>query len=171
MISRVQSIRILGKHRIILMFSRATASPLMNRRCCVRGRSRILFVVLVFCGMMVGSRDAQASCGDYLFRHGKPVSAHLMSVDRAAETALIGVEDSAVLPGRPCSGPSCQGSRIPVDPIPAVPVQLLRLMDSAVLLEQLAACQAVPGSLEIPQSERGAAYEPGSVFLPPESLV
>lgn len=103
--------------------------------------------------------SAYASCGDYLHRNGQSVSEHLM---------LMTEQDAPTeVPIRRCSGPNCSESPLPLSPVPAVPVSLVRSTDTAMLLELSGDSGSKRNSVQVPQSERGAFFEPSSVFRPP----
>lgn len=115
-------------------------------------------------------QSASASCGNYLFRNGKPVSGHFRPMD-----SLNGVQahelqaDAGPLefPVRRCSGPNCSSSPLPLAPVPAVPSNLIQSFDPAAILEMLVQSSETPRGIEIPQSERGACFEPSLIFRPP----
>lgn len=70
-------------------------------------------------------------------------------------------------PVRRCSGPNCSSSPVPLAPVPAVPVNLLRSLDPAALLELASTSSETRRAIELPESERGARYLPSSIFRPP----
>lgn len=125
--------------------------------------------------------SAVASCGSYLFRNGKPVSHHPMTgpteininVPPSAGDHSIHMQNllsqttPRELPAAPCNGPNCSRSRMPLAPVPAAPTNLIRNVDQAALLETLSQASQGSGEVEFPQSERGACYEPSSIFRPP----
>ncbi len=129
-------------------------------------------VVIVAIGLSSG-QSADASCGDYLFRNGKPVSGHEMANDHMVHERDIAV-DYATLPDTPsqdpfrrCTGPNCSKSPVPFSPVPAAPVSQFRNTDPAALL----GCISVPSAgrriTGFPESERGGRYVPSSIFRPP----
>lgn len=112
--------------------------------------------------------SASASCGNYLHRNGQPVSGHLLAMDplTGPQSAEIpSTEMPLKVPVHRCSGPNCSGSRIPLEPV--APVNLFRVVDPAVILESLADANSARDGVQVPQSERGACFEPSSVFRPP----
>jgi len=135
----------------------------------LRGFVMMLAVVTVISWM----QSASATCGNYLFRNGKPVSVHTMAEDTA-----VGVQHDdqvtpnapPVTPAAPCSGPNCSRSRMPLAPVPATPARLIRNVDQATLPETLSSASQLFDAMEIPQSERGACYEPSSIFRPPAAV-
>jgi hypothetical protein len=119
------------------------------------------------------TQSASASCGNYLFRNGKPVAGHSMSEHQVVVDAIVEFGDLANLaapvqaPVRRCSGPNCSSSPVPLAPVPAVPVNLLRSLDPAALLDLAAISSETRRAIELPESERGARYWPSSIFRPP----
>lgn len=130
----------------------------------------MMLAVLVVCSWM---QSASATCGNYLFRNGKPASAHTMTVDTAAgvqQNDGVTANVPPVPPVAPCSGPNCSRSRMPLVPVPAAPSNLIRNFDQATILEVLSNASQMFGAMEIPTSERGACYVPSSIFRPPASV-
>jgi hypothetical protein len=142
---------------------------------------KVLMLLSTFAVAMSMSNSAVASCGNYLFRNGKPVSHQTMAgpselslrvpqsgSDQLPHT-LIGRSDATPLevPVGPCNGPNCSRSRMPLAPVPAAPTNLIRNVDQAALLETLSQASQGSGEVEFPESERGACYEPSSIFRPP----
>ena len=125
--------------------------------------------------------SAVASCGNYLFRNGKPVSHHAMAgpteicvnVPQSAgdlsvhRRNLLSQTTPVELPAAPCNGPHCSRSRMPLAPVPVAPANPIRNADQATLLESLSHASQACGEVEFPESERGACYEPSSIFRPP----
>lgn len=131
---------------------------------------RVVVVMLAFLAALSWHASASASCGNYLFRNGKPVADHGISMgemhsNTAENSASQGDPDG--LPARPCSGPNCSSNPIPFAPVPPVPSTLMRGFDQAAVLESLASSQPDSVGIVIPESERGACYEPSSIFRPP----
>ena len=118
------------------------------------------------------TQTASASCGNYLFRNGKPVAGHSMPEHQVVQDSAIDFADVASevpvqAPVRRCSGPNCSSSPVPLAPMPAVPVNLLRSLDPAALLELASSSSETRRAIELPESERGARYLPSSIFRPP----
>ena len=118
---------------------------------------------------VLAGNESLASCGDYLFRHGVPVSAHPTfelvgeGIERAMDRGF-----SPVLPKpAPCRGPNC--SRAPQQPAPVpVPASISGGSDDATWVE-LPDVEALNVVFPlIPASERGAHFEPTKIFRPPE---
>ena len=119
------------------------------------------------------TQSASASCGNYLFRNGKPVAGHSMPEHQIVQDttvdfgALASPEVPVQAPVRRCSGANCSSSPVPLAPVPAVPVNLLRSLDPAALLELASTSSETRRAIELPESERGARYLPSSIFRPP----
>lgn len=150
--------------------TRSNDQPLQS----VRGFARRGLLVVVTLGIVLSwTRSASASCGNYLFRNGQPVAGHSMAENQAihAPKADIGefVDSTTPVqaPVRRCSGPNCSSSPVPLAPVPAVPINLLRSLDPAALLELASVSSETPRAIELPESERGARYLPSSIFRPP----
>jgi hypothetical protein len=149
-------------------------SGVPERQLCRRGTSRAWIGVLLAVFASVFSTDnVAASCGNYLFRHGIPVQIHgddgQASIDDTGFAVDVlfasGVPRQHTIP--PCRGPNCSRSPVPLAPVPAVPVNLLRSLDPAALLELASASTETRRAIELPESERGARYLPSSIFRPP----
>jgi hypothetical protein len=115
---------------------------------------------------------AQASCGNYLYRNGRPVGGHMMltdSVPASQDRVLTDhiVTDHNEAPAVPCSGPNCTGRPFPVVPIPVAPLNPARGFHPAVILQSSTIAEPECDSRQVPLSERGARFEPSSVFRPP----
>jgi hypothetical protein len=134
---------------------------------------RGLLLVVTLSIVLSWTQSASASCGNYLFRNGKPVAGHSMPEHQVVVEATAGFADLASsdvpvqAPVRRCSGPNCSNSPVPLAPVPAVPVNLLRSLDPAALLELASASSETRRAIELPESERGARYLPSSIFRPP----
>ena len=140
----------------------------------VPGSVRRGLLLAVTLGLVLSwTQSASASCGNYLFRNGVPVTGHAMPEHQIVHDTTVdfgGFAGSGVpvqAPVRRCSGPNCSSSPVPLAPVPAVPVNLLRSLDPAALLELASASSETRRSIELPESERGARYLPSSVFRPP----
>ena len=122
------------------------------------------------CCVFLSAGPLFASCGDYLFRNGSPVSGHLMSVT-AQEMVLSAGRLISVAPPQNsvprCSGPNCSSRPIPHFPVSQVPPGLVKGLRAECVLESLAEQQLSSEMLENPQSERGAFFEPLPIFRPP----
>lgn len=126
---------------------------------------RVLAALAVILVSNLTTDNADASCGNYLFRNGLPVSGHQMP---AQTDPPVSAAESAVPPAPvlPCRGPNCSRSPVPAMPVPA-PVQVSPLSDAAVLSRSDSRCSCGIRQVDVPQSESGAFFEPGSVFRPP----
>lgn len=140
----------------------------------VRGFARRgLLLVVTLSVVLSWTQSASASCGNYLFRNGKPVAGHSMPEHQVVVEATVDSADLANLevpvqaPVRRCSGPNCSSSPVPLAPVPAVPVNVLRSLDPAALLELASVSSETRRAIELPESERGARYLPSSIFRPP----
>ena len=113
--------------------------------------------------------SAAASCGNYLFRHGKPVndSFSLMSDHRDARNQTSETNKTSELPLPPCHGANCSGNPVPWMPVPVAPTNLVQGFDQAAILESLAQTPTQRSAIEIPRSERAACFVPSSIFRPP----
>ncbi len=135
------------------------------------GCSRLLLQRwVIWLGMLsvglVWSSTASASCGNYLYRNGKPVTDSSFSMNDHSENQASG-KTPAGMPVPPCHGPNCSGNPIPLAPVPAAPTNLIRGFDQAAILESLADSTSRSGAIEVPESERGARFVPSSIFRPP----
>ena len=127
---------------------------------------RVLLAAVAVSVALVWSSTASASCGNYLYRNGKPVTDSSFSMNNHTENYASGKTPAGV-PAQPCHGPNCSGNPIPLAPVPVAPTNLIRGFDQATILEALADLTSPSGAIEIPASERGARFEPSSVFRPP----
>lgn len=148
---------------------------------CGPGLRGVMMLAAAIAVSLSTTSSAVASCGSYLFRNGKPVSHHAMT---GPTEININVPPSAgghsnhmqnvlsqttprELPAAPCNGPNCSRSRMPLAPVPSAPTNLIRNVDQAALLETLSQASQANAEIEFPESERGACYEPSSIFRPP----
>lgn len=140
----------------------------------VRRLSAIAVTLLV---VFLSSRSSEASsCGSYLYKNGKPVSGHALPMPAALPDNALSPDNTATdlavippdrsVPAAPCRGPNCSRSPFPGLPVP-VPVSVSRTSEIAVLSHVDSASTHRSHGVEVPQSESGAFYEPGSVFRPP----
>lgn len=131
---------------------------------------RVVFVVTIFSTQLCCMQCVSASCGNYLYRNGSRISHHSMPVHEpngiSSDFAAV-VHIPVEIPVRHCSGPNCSSRPIPLAPVPAVPGNLIRGFDQAALMELVLQTQTIRCAIEIPESERGARFEPSSVFRPP----
>ena len=140
----------------------------------VRGFARRGLLLVVTLGIALSwTQSASASCGNYLFRNGKPVAGHSMPEHQIVQNATVVLGELPLMdapiqaPVRRCSGPNCSSSPVPLAPVPAVPANLLRSLDPAALLELASTSSETRRAIELPESERGARYLPSSIFRPP----
>lgn len=118
--------------------------------------------------LMFASDAAQASCGDYLYKNGKPVGHHSgMTQEYTPLADFDSSSEAPLLPLHRCSGPNCSGDPLPFTPAPAVPTQLTQGSDQATIAELVRACLSARSGCQIPESERGARFEPSTIFRPP----
>ena len=127
---------------------------------------RALMAVATISVALVWTSTASASCGNYLYRNGKQVTDSSFSMNNHNENDASS-RIPAGMPVPPCHGPNCSGSPTPLAPVPVAPTNLIRGFDQATILESLADSISPSGAIEIPESERGARFEPSSVFRPP----
>jgi hypothetical protein len=129
-------------------------------------RFAVLTAALVMAFLWCGA--VNASCGNYLFRHGKSVTdaSFSFSLNDHNEKYAAG-QTPAGMPVPPCHGPNCSGNPIPLAPVPVAPGNLIPGFDQATILESHADSTSPSGTIEIPESERGARFVPSSIFRPP----
>lgn len=134
---------------------------------------RVSSALMCLVVVLMSSNTASASCGDYLFRNGKPVSDNRIShIGRSVEHDVAidkfgptnGPERA---PMQRCSGPNCSNSPVPFAPMPSAPLRQIRSSELAALVESILCRIETRGSIEFPESERGARYLPSSIFRPP----
>lgn len=131
---------------------------------------RWVSMAVVTLAIVLSSATASASCGNYLYRNGKPVSGHAMPVESVHQVIAKDVQAQThplEVPVRRCTGPNCSRNSMPVVPVPAAPSNLIRGFDQAAILDALIPLCRPEGGIEFPESERGACFEPSSVFRPP----
>ncbi len=131
---------------------------------------RVLFAASAIIFGLNWTASASASCGSYLHRNGQPVSGHLVSMDSLSSVHAEGISSNEApleVPVRRCSGPNCSSNPLPLAPNPVAPVNLFRVVDPAVIPESLTDADSRRDGIQVPQSERGAFFEPSSVFRPP----
>ncbi len=132
---------------------------------------RVVMMVVAATVALSWTSSALASCGDYLFRSGIPVSgSHSTSMDSVFDVSgQVGASNNlpVQIPGRRCSGPNCSSQPLPLPPVDSAPSQLIRTFDQAALLELLVDVLPTSRGIEIPESEFGACFAPASIFRPP----
>ncbi len=117
--------------------------------------------------------QANASCGNYLYRNGKPVAHHMIQnhpirMDEVLQKNVTGhSEPVSPMPVRRCFGPHCSSSPVPLLPINSVPEIQLRSLDPAALLSLIHGTFTAWQRHGLPESERGVHYVPSSIFRPP----
>ncbi|APZ90503.1 hypothetical protein Fuma_00082 [Fuerstiella marisgermanici] len=126
------------------------------------GGTRLYACVLVMGAVtFLGNSNAHASCGDYLFRNGVPVSGHsdarLNEVDHQAESQP---------PSRPCHSPNCSKGRSPVTPDSPT---MSRSFDQDALLLQFVSAGQRPISSVAAESEAVADVRAVTIFRPPRA--
>ena len=127
---------------------------------------RALMAVATITVALVWTSTASASCGNYLYRNGKPVTDSSFSMNDHTENHTSSkIPDGMPVP--PCHGPNCSRNPTPLTPVPVAPTNLIRGFDQATILESLADSTSPSGAIEIPASERGARFVPSSIFRPP----
>ena len=126
----------------------------------------VLFVGCFASAMTLLPTQALASCGDYLYRNGKPVSSVHHSSGSSAQSVS---QSSAPTPGEGrCSGPFCSSRQdSPLRPLPNVEFRLLN--DSGMLCDTTDAGSAHPAELLALSSDRASSAEQPSVFRPPRN--
>ena len=138
--------------------------------CLQKVARRLVMAVAVCLVAITWPTSAAASCGNYLFRHGKPVDKPLSLMTEHHDVQNhVGEKNKASneLPAPPCHGPNCSGNRIPLIPVPVAPSNLIRGFDQAAILESLAQTPTPRRAIEIPTSDRGAFFVASSIFRPP----
>lgn len=134
-----------------------------------------VWAVVTFTVLLAGSKSASATCGNYLFRNGKPVADHTMTHAQTLQESNLVLGQFATrsapvqMPVRRCNGPNCSNSPLPFAPVPSAPISQLRGFDPAALLESISLSAGTQEGIELPESERGARYLPSSIFRPPIS--
>ena len=109
---------------------------------------------------------AFASCGDYLYVKGKPVS-EMNSAMSDHDVRQAHHDESHRIPVSPCRGAKCSKSRLPLMPVPVAPTTLAQGHDQAAILESLIPDTSLRRGNQLPESDRGACFVPSSVFRPP----
>ncbi len=131
---------------------------------------RLLVVAVTLLVAMSSASSASASCGNYLYRNGRPVSTHSMpmhSMNTNSTDRQVSENSPVEMPVHRCSGPNCSNSPVPMTPLPAAPSNQIRGFDQAAILESLVKTDSSQAAQNRPESERGARFEPSSIFRPP----
>ena len=119
---------------------------------------------------LILSAAASASCGNYLFRNGKPVGEHAMgsSPDDLAALRASGSRSMPYgLPAGGCNGPHCSGHQLPWSPA-SVPTSIVKFRDQPAFVAGVPdgnSLRTVSG--QVPTSESGEFFEPPLIFRPP----
>ena len=141
----------------------------VQRSNCCSWRPRLVLLMATLSYWASSCSMAEASCGDYLHKRGKPVSSHVMfdslNFNSVTWDGADAGSTSAPL-SAPCTGPNCSRSPRPAAPA-QVPTTIISEFEQAVLnvcetnssLDQL--------RRRIPDSERSTPYEPMEIFRPP----
>ena len=135
-----------------------------------RLRLQVVTKCVVVCFVFLSAGPLFASCGNYLYRNGKPVSWHAVSIASQESRLLAGGSIGFAPPHEsvpPCSGPNCSSRPMPHFPVSQVPLGLVKGLRAECILESMAEHQPASETLEHPQSERGAFFEPLPIFRPP----
>lgn len=125
---------------------------------------------VVACCVFLSAGSLFASCGDYLFRNGKPVSGHSTSVMGQDAVFSAGRRIGEAPPQNSvpiCSGPNCSSRPFSHFPASQIPRVLVKGFRAECVLESMTEQQQPSKMLENPQSERGAFFEPLPIFRPP----
>lgn len=127
-------------------------------------------LISLACSAALDAVPAFATCGDYLYRNGRPVS-HAVGNGEMSEsqTHLPSADQKpfdAPLPGR-CSGPHCSSNPLPERQLPASPSNLVQGFDQAAILGSLLRDLKARRGRQIPESEQGVRFEPLPVYRPP----
>lgn len=136
-----------------------------NRSFCVA----LLIVTSVQWSSLVNS--AAASCGDYLFRHGKPVAQHTSghAINTGLTTLSSESSHSSSIPDPvPCTGPHCSRRTLPSAPVEAPLTIRSRNSEQATVADVVACLHFGEMPRRIPESEHGAFFEPNPLFRPPD---
>jgi hypothetical protein len=81
-------------------------------------------VVIVLLALGATMNSAAASCGDYLYRNGVPVSGHASMTADGSELAMA-AESSQPSDHKPCSGPLCKsGPGAPASPLAQIKIKV-----------------------------------------------
>lgn len=127
--------------------------------------------VCVMISLCVSQREAMASCGDYLFRHGKPVAFHSldgMSDPRSGIVSPDAPYASSAQRSTPCHGPHCSRSTRPFAPV-KTPLSIRTGDFDQAMLSGRHAFRPLELSMRVaPVSERGVSFEPNPFFRPPD---
>jgi hypothetical protein len=128
-------------------------------------RLRAALRTVVACWIVFSAGPLFASCGDYLFRNGKPVSGHSMEKLAEVPKDRNPLKNTAM----PCSGPNCSSRPIPHLPVSQIPTAPVRGIRADCILDSQSEQPGAKEMAVIPQSEQGAFFEPLPIFRPPAS--
>jgi hypothetical protein len=160
------------QHVQLLTIMKTTARDMSgtedNRTTGLRRAMQSLRGPVVFVGLLIVMMPAaKGSCGSYLYRKGQPVSGHPMGSMIAASPVAATAGDEQPFEHK-CSGPDCRRSASPRGPAPLpAPVDFGRFSKSSMLGGKQDRADASIETMRHPASERGAFFEPQSVFRPP----
>lgn len=137
--------------------------------CVVPVNCRLVACAFAIASLLYNSLPASASCGNYLFRNGRPVAQHDNSLiderfTESQETAALRVQPGT--PIRQCSGPNCSGRP---HPIQGATSNLNRGLDQQAVVESCMQAPSIRDPLRIPESERGNIFVPSLIFRPPDA--
>lgn len=156
------------------MFDRESRRKLAERPAQFAGVPRFareLFLIVagyVICAIC-SPAEVQASCGNYLFQHGKPVSVHASNGHLGVQTfPPFKFDDEQPGPNFPfCTGPNCSRRVPPLFPLGTAPLLRLQNIEQANISEMTAKLLFAVKRMDIPRSERGDFFEPEPFFRPP----
>ncbi len=123
---------------------------------------RALVGIIVMVGAGIGSGGtADASCGDYLFRNGRPVREHGQHVAAREQPT-----ESQPVPSGRCHGPNCSSAPlIPADP--ASPIFVKYRVEHAVTTLSGRTSVELESRRRL-TSEAAESADPAEIFHPPE---
>ena len=141
----------------------------VQRSNCCSWRPRLVLLMATLFYWTSSCSVAEASCGDYLHKRGKPVSSHVMFDSLNFNSAALDGADvgstSAPL-SAPCTGPNCSRSPRPAAPV-QIPTTITSELEQAVLIVCDKNSPLGQQRRRIPDSERSTHYEPMEIFRPP----
>jgi hypothetical protein len=127
-------------------------------------------IVTALAIVICSTGEVAASCGDYLFKNGQRVEQHSISASSHIEFQMLSNEmanKSSNPVSHRCAGPNCSRSNDPLFPIESLPASEIRRTDQAAVIEAMRHRFPAVIARDIPTSECGAFFEPGSIFRPP----
>lgn len=136
--------------------------------CVVPLACRLAACAFAIASLLYNAAPATASCGNYLFRNGRPVAQHdtlLIDESFTESQATAAVRVPPGTPIRQCSGPNCSGSP---HPIRGATSNLMRGLEQHAVLELCTQTPSIRDPLRIPESERGNVFVPSLIFRPPD---